>query len=299
MTEMHHTVPSLTETAHLPGEASQAPTGYSYVFIYGTLKNGYCNHYHIQAGGVSYVQVAKTVEPYILYMDHTNRYRPCLTTTNCYHPGGISSKFLECHDPILGTSAPTTPGGSDSSQSVKGSPSPDGQESSRFEEVSINAIAYPCSPEGIRDKALRSGEALLFVDGRQRGGVRGFKEPAEVHNAGDDSHFAPSPIGKIVTGEIFLVKDSLIPGLDAFERCPEHYFRRPIIVEGLDDNRRYFAEVYLSQTSRERLEGILNGSFQTLDNYTMQDHRLYVPRVHNSNRMECQSIFVSTTDKFC
>ncbi|CEM02179.1 unnamed protein product [Vitrella brassicaformis CCMP3155] len=57
---------------------TQATVRYEYVFVYGTLKRGFRNHYNMERDGIEYVAECATAHQLPLYLDHTNRYRPCL-----------------------------------------------------------------------------------------------------------------------------------------------------------------------------------------------------------------------------
>eukprot|EP01066_Platyproteum_vivax_P006088 Platyproteum_vivax@DN1923_c0_g1_i1.p1 len=49
-----------------------------FVFVYGTLKRGYRNHYNMRQDGIQYLCDVETAEPVPLYLDEMNRNRPCL-----------------------------------------------------------------------------------------------------------------------------------------------------------------------------------------------------------------------------
>lgn len=49
-----------------------------FMFVYGTLKKGYTNHYNLLTDGISYFQDGVTSNPYVMYLDPFNRSRPCL-----------------------------------------------------------------------------------------------------------------------------------------------------------------------------------------------------------------------------
>uniref|UniRef100_A0A7S2VTT7 Gamma-glutamylcyclotransferase family protein n=1 Tax=Lankesteria abbotti TaxID=340204 RepID=A0A7S2VTT7_9APIC len=66
------------------------------VFSYGTLKRGFCNHFNVHKVGISYWQDAVTTEPHVMFLDSTNRHRPCLV------PGEHSGPFSDVSSHVGG-----------------------------------------------------------------------------------------------------------------------------------------------------------------------------------------------------
>lgn len=46
---------------------------YAYIFVYGTLKRGFVNHYNMKRTGMEFVSYGKTVEKLPLYTDPDSR----------------------------------------------------------------------------------------------------------------------------------------------------------------------------------------------------------------------------------
>uniref|UniRef100_A0A0G4IA15 Gamma-glutamylcyclotransferase AIG2-like domain-containing protein n=1 Tax=Chromera velia CCMP2878 TaxID=1169474 RepID=A0A0G4IA15_9ALVE len=88
--------------------------------------------------------------------------------------------------------------------------------------------------------------------------------------------------GYRVFGELFEVSAQALDYLDEFERVPSHYTRKLCEVKG-EDGRIYQAHVYFNNTEeRRRSELLVEKKFTMIPNYTMEWHRLYVPRSGNT-----------------
>eukprot|EP00922_Rhytidocystis_sp_ex-Travisia-forbesii_P064490 GHVS01095821.1.p1 GENE.GHVS01095821.1~~GHVS01095821.1.p1 ORF type:complete len:271 (-),score=50.17 GHVS01095821.1:325-1137(-) len=70
--------PSSAAMSSPVSEVVTLSSAYHYVFVYGTLKRGFRNHYNMQHSDIRYACSAVTIHKLPLYMDPLQRNRPCL-----------------------------------------------------------------------------------------------------------------------------------------------------------------------------------------------------------------------------
>lgn len=260
------------------------------IFVYGTLKRGYCNHYNLESTGISFFQDAMTIHPYVMYIDSTNRSRPCLTDGSaCPIDRLVNCSFDEN---VVDRDSTSLNVSKSKVQNVRNS-------------FSIESVSSP------RDEKL----VCPFCCFRQQEHQRRTEGPIEHHQkaietptteypslSSSSSSQQQPPVqmlsskawGLPVKGELYRIDASLLPALDRFERVPSHYVRQTIAVKGLKDGEYYQAEVYFNNTSSQRWVELLGGRFRILMNYTLDHHRLYQPRDGNPVGQQRKSIVVKS-----
>lgn len=234
--------------SHDTGSVSSRNSKYTLLFVYGTLKREYCNHFHIQIDGVDYFQDAITMSPYLLYVDQHNRNRPCLADTD-FCGGEPDSPTSSVHSEMADSSGL--------------------EQTDRTDELGSNSL----SRLGPNAASIHSEESTAPSQSE-------VKESANSNRQSSSSE--PDNFGRPVCGELYMVSHQLLPVLDEFERVPCHYSRKKIRVKGLKDHSTYFAEVYFNNTARDRFEELRQGKIELLENYTLEHHKSYAPRADNT-----------------
>eukprot|EP01068_Selenidium_serpulae_P020164 Selendium_serpulae@DN7999_c0_g1_i1.p1 len=257
------------------------------LFVYGTLKRNYCNHYHFEIDGVEYFQDAVTVLPFVLYMDKENRNRPCLIEE---YKASRSPQTLRKHATSSlcnvsdGSNPKILPEQRERSQ-TSGGRSLVGQ-NGRSNSCSIplvRAVRRTKSVTGPLFQARNSkGENLTTIpNANTSSGLPSI--PTQTEEIRRTCSLDSIRLGKPVRGELYKVSRDLLPALDEFERCPTQYCRKTIQVRGCEDRRLHFAEVYfISDTPQEKWHKLVRGEFECLDDYTMEHHSRYSVREGNN-----------------
>lgn len=256
------------------------------IFVYGTLKRGYCNHYNLETNGASYFQDGITIHPYVFYLDSNNRSRPCLADGSMC-PINHLIHYQKCNDQMTTNELISKVKSYDDFNNCN-------SESLNLNDENIRMIQQSprCNKELVClfCRFFRPKEQIV---NEKQETIKLQPSSSSIDNVNPEStsqfslksslprFFASKPWGWSVRGELYRIDISLLTALDQFERVPSNYIRQTIIVKGLNDNELYHAEVYFNNTTSERWCELLDGRFPLLRNYTRDHHRLYQPRDGN------------------